>query len=61
MQVGRQGNSALRLEWATHFIMKKSGRGKDCLLQVDTDADVRHTALDPPSYLAGKCLTLEWW
>lgn len=46
MQVGRQRNSALRVEWATHFIMKKSGRGKDCLLQVDTDADVRHTALD---------------
>lgn len=48
MLVRDAGSSALRIQWAIIYKGKK-GRGKDCLLQVDIDAELRHASLAPPS------------
>ena len=47
MPVRDAGSSALKTQWAIIYKGKKRRR-KDCLLQVDIDAEVRHASLAPP-------------
>ena len=57
MQIGRQGSSALKIEWATIYDGKQ-GRGKDRLLQVGVDPDLKahivNTSFTSSSFILGR-------